>query len=295
MQENLPLEWLFIVNTGSGSNNANSYIQMIKDFFSKKTASFYIHLLPQNFTIAEVSSKIDELTPKKVVAVGGDGTVNMLANILAGKDIPLGILPGGSANGMARELGIPESPPEALEIINTGVIRHLDRICINDKYFCLHLSDLGLNAKLIKYFDEGKLRGKLGYSKVILKTLLRRKKIYASIRTGDNVRNEIAYMIVLANASMYGTGAVINPDGKPDDGSFEAIIVRNLSFIALFKMLFKPGLFDPKHIEIFSCTSVEIMTTRPSEFQVDGEYLGKQSKVHARIQPAVVKMIVPRN
>lgn len=101
-------------------------------------------------------------------------------------------------------------------------------------------------------------------------------------------------MVALANATKYGTGAVINPEGKIDDGLFEVIIIRRLSFAALLKMLFKPGLFDPKKIEIFHCTSVEINTSRNVHFQIDGEYKGKVKNISASILPKSVKMILPK-
>ncbi len=77
---------------------------------------------------------------------------------------------------MAKELNIPVIPEEALQVIENGEIKRCDAIKINEKDICLHLSDIGINAQLIKYFDEGKLRGKLGYAKVILKTLWHYKK-----------------------------------------------------------------------------------------------------------------------
>ena len=251
-------------------------------------------MLPEKFDLKEIRNKIATVKPENVIAVGGDGTVTMLANILAGKNIPLGILPGGSANGMAKELGIPEAPADALNIIRKGFIKNLDLIQINEN-FCLHMSDLGLNARLIKYFDEGKLRGKLGYGKVIIRTLWHHEKMYVTVRTGETEVKRVAYMVVFANARMYGTGAVINPEGKPDDGMFEVIIVRKLSVIALLKMLFRPGMFNPKHIEILSCTSAGITTTKNIHFQVDGEYIGKVNKVRAVIQPGIIKMILPGN
>ena len=294
MQENPSLKYLFIVNPGSGNKDADSWSKEIGEFFKEEKDDFDIYQLPEKFDLKEIKNKIASVEPENVIAVGGDGTVTMLANILAGKNIPLGILPGGSANGMAKELGIPETPAEALAIIKEDFIKNLDLIKINDD-LCLHMSDLGLNARLIKYFDEGKLRGKIGYAKVIVRALWHNEKMYVTIRTGDAEVKRVAYMVVFANARMYGTGAVINPEGKPDDGLFEVIVVRKLSVIALLKMLFRPGMFNPKHIEIFSCSSAGITTTQNIHFQVDGEYIGRVNKVRAVIQPGIIKMILPKN
>ena len=145
----------------------------------------------------------------RIVAVGGDGTVTLIAKQLLGTDIIMGILPAGSANGMAKELNIPEVPEQALDIIVNGTIKCCDVIKINDNEISLHLSDFGLNARLVKYFDEGTLRGMWGYSRMVFKVLWSKKLMNAHI-IADNLDLETnAYMVVIANASKYGTGALL--------------------------------------------------------------------------------------
>ena len=293
MQEKKSIKYLFVVNPGSGRNSAGSLKTVINDFFKETAELFEIYILPENFDIKNIKDKIKESNPKSVIAVGGDGTVTMLANILAGTETLLGILPAGSANGMAKELEISVDPTEALKIIRSGNVKACDLIKINDQDYCLHLSDLGLNAHLIKYFDEGKLRGKLGYGLVIIKTLWYKQKMQVIIRTKEGEIRRNAFMVALANARMYGTGAVINPEGKLDDGMFEVIIVRRLAVGALLKMLFKPGIFNPKKIEVVSCTSAQITTMQRMHFQIDGEYKGRVRFVKAVINPGAIKIILP--
>jgi YegS/Rv2252/BmrU family lipid kinase len=295
MLQNIRLEYLFVINSGSGSRDHHYRDEKIRTFLEDHNISDGIYMLPEHFDIKQIKDHVLEINPVKVIAVGGDGTVTMMANVVSGTDIALGIIPGGSANGMAKELGIPENIDEALMIIAAGVQSPVDLIKINNNDLCLHLSDIGLNAHLIKHFDEGKLRGKLGYALVIIKTLWRKQKMSVVIHTNDKQVKREAFMVALANATMYGTGAVINPEGRIDDGLFEVIIVRRLSFAALLKMLLKPGLFNPKHIEIVPCTSVEISTSRKVHFQIDGEYKGKIKDITAFILPKSVKMILPKS
>lgn len=293
MQEINSLKYLFVVNPGSGRNTAESWTGVIKEFFKESKDRYHIFLLTDKPDAREIKKQITSLSPLNVIAVGGDGTVAMLATILAEKNIPLGILPGGSANGMAKDLGIPENAEDALQIIKKGFVKKCDLIKINDRDYCLHMSDLGLNAHLIKHFDEGKVRGKFGYGLVILKTLWHKEKMQVIIRTKETEVWRNAFMVVLANARMYGTGAVINPEGTRDDGVFEVIIIRRLSLGSLLKMLLKPGMFNPHKIEIISCTSVKITTVRSVHFQIDGEYKGKTKNVDAVIQPGAVRLILP--
>ena len=294
MLQNTRSEYLFVINSGSGSRDHHIRDEKIKAFLEEHNISEGIYMLPEHFNIKQIKDHVLKINPVKVIAVGGDGTVTMMANVVSGTDITLGIIPGGSANGMAKELGIPENIEEALTVITTGVQKSVDLIKINNNDLCLHLSDIGLNAHLIKHFDEGKLRGKLGYALVIIKTLWRKQKMSVLIHTNNQQVKREAFMVALANATMYGTGAVINPEGRIDDGLFEVIIVRRLSFAALLKMLLKPGLFNPKQIEIIPCTSVEISTSRNVHFQIDGEYKGKIKNITASILPKSVKMILPK-
>lgn len=287
------LQFLFIVNNGSGTNQSTSWNNVINDFFIGKDETFKIYNLPEKIETRQIKDHIAKEQPVNVIAVGGDGTVSMLANMLAGSNIALGILPAGSANGMARELGIPENPQDALKIIVEAKIKHCDLIRINGNKYSLHLSDIGLNAQLIKYFDEGKLRGKLGYALVILKTLWHKEKMQVIIKTKDVEVRRNAFMVVLANATKYGTGAVINPHGNLEDGLFEVIIIRKLALGSLLKMLLKPGIFNPKKIEIIPSTSAVITMVKKTHFQIDGEYQGEISKVNAEICEGILKIIEP--
>lgn len=283
---------LFVINAGAGPDEI-SWQDIISNYFTEKELQIEYYILNKSPDFNALKDHIKNSGAKKIVAVGGDGTVTMVAKFVAGTGMALGILPAGSANGMAKELNIPEDAKAALSIIENGIISPCDAIKINGKEICLHLGDIGLNAQLIKYFDEGKLRGKWGYARVILKTLLRSKKMELSIFTKGKEIVAAAFMVVLANASKYGTGAVINPEGILDDGEFEVVLVRKLSFTELLKMLFKPGKFDPDKIEIFHATAVKIRTKRKVHFQIDGEYMGKVNTIEADILKHYIDVILP--
>ncbi|MEP7164852.1 MAG: diacylglycerol kinase family protein [Ferruginibacter sp.] len=291
MNGNSDLKLLFVINPVAGSNNS-SWQDIIIKYFTGKSFQLDFYTLEENPGIEKLKRHIGELKPDRVIAVGGDGTVTMLARLIAGSNMALGILPSGSANGMAKELNIPEVPEEALAIIENAHVKCCDAIRINDSEICLHLSDIGLNAQLIKYFDEGKLRGKWGYARVILKTLWRKRKMQVNIkRKNDEIRRD-AFMIVLANASKYGTGAVINPEGKLDDGLFEVVVVRKLALSELLKMFFRPQPFNPHKIEVFHATTMKIATRKKVHFQIDGEYKGKINKIEAVILPHYINVIL---
>ena len=237
--------------------------------------------------------QITEHKPDCVVAVGGDGTIKLVASALLDTNILLGALPAGSANGMARELGIPPDIQGSLAVLLNGERRAMDVVMVNDDDLCLHLADIGLNAQLVQHYEKNNLRGKFGYLLSVLNVLQKRRLLRVSVTVGDECVQRAAFMVVLANARMYGTGAVINPDGSPFDGQFEVVIFRRLSFWEIVKLFWRYKPFDPKQIEIFPATSVSIDTHRRVYFQVDGEYRGRVSTLKADIKPGALTMLVP--
>lgn len=286
---------LFVINPNSGGKNKQDFETQIKAYFEKLSHDvLYYHLSGNNDEVG-IKKEIDVFGPQKVVAVGGDGTVNLVAKVIMGSDINMGIIPGGSANGMAKELTLPTVFTDMMTLIMEGEAKRADIIKINENDICLHLSDIGLNARLIKYFEEGNMRGKLGYAKVALKVLWRKQNIQVVIKSADNIIRRNAFMVVLANASKYGTGAVINPEGSLYDGFFEVVIIRQLAIFDILKMWFKPKPFNKKNIEIIKATSVHIMTGHKVHFQVDGEYKGKVKEVKAEILPKQLNLIVPKD
>ena len=216
----------------------------------------------------------------------------MVADLLKETSTPLGILPAGSANGMAKELGIPVTINEALDVIVNGTAKPIDIIRINEEHACIHLSDVGLNAKLVKYFEQSGGRGMWGYGRAILRVLREKRKLRVTLEVnGEKIKRE-AYMVALCNARMYGTGANINPEGDVADGKFEIVIVRKLNLIEIFKSIFTELSFRPENIEIFSTTAAQITLQRKSYFQIDGELMDKTTRINARILPSVLKVML---
>jgi diacylglycerol kinase (ATP) len=293
MQPDRPLKFLFAINPVSGGKSKNNWKEAITDYFKSRPHPVETYLLMGKNDADQLTNKIKQLKPDRVIAVGGDGTVNMVARILLGTGIPMGILPAGSANGLAKELRLPEDPKMALEVAETGNVREMDVLKINKNIISLHLADIGLNAQLVKYFEEDNWRGKLGYAKVLLKTLWRKQQIKVTIQTDEGTLMRKAYMVVIANSKTYGTGAVINPIGKIDDGKFEIVIVRRLAVSELLKMIFNHQRYNPDKVEIMRCARLILKSKHPAYFQSDGEYIGKESHIQAEVIHGQLSIIQP--
>jgi diacylglycerol kinase (ATP) len=295
MEDLTCLKILFVLNPDAGAKNKSGWESEIRDYFKDAPHVAEIYILKDKDDTGSIKYWIEKLGVTRVVAVGGDGTVTLLAKVLYGMDIKMGIIPAGSANGMAKELGIPLGPKEALDVIINGITKSCDLIKINDSEMSIHLSDFGLNARLIKYFDENVLRGMWGYARMVFKVLWRKTLMEAHIIAENVDVTTKAYMVVIANATKYGTGALINPGGNLGDGSFEIIIFRKFPVWQLLKMLISYKKFNPESVEIFKTKTATITTRKKTHFQVDGEYKGKIDKVVAEILPSKLNILAPKN
>ncbi|WP_375417562.1 diacylglycerol/lipid kinase family protein [uncultured Hymenobacter sp.] len=289
-----PLRYLFFVNSGSGSAGKSDWEKTIGDYFAALPHSAEVLTLSGPDPAAGLREQVASRRPDCLVAVGGDGTVKLVAELALAADLPLGILPAGSANGMARELSLPLPPAEALAVVTGGQEKAVDVLYLNGTDLCLHLSDIGLNAQLVRHAQRRSWHGLLGYARAAFWSVLRRRLMRVRVQTsaGEEVERA-AFMVVLANARVYGTGAAINPDGDVTDGRFEVVILRRLVGRELLKMFWRFRPFDPAVVEIFSTTAVNLDVRRPVDLQVDGEYRGKTTHVDAHIRPGALRVLVP--
>ena len=282
---------LFIINSAAG-NNKTDWEQTILQYFDTKPYTVVIYHLVNPCTREQIQEQIKKHKPNRVIAVGGDGTLKLVTESILNSGLPLGLLPAGSANGMAKELGISTDAEKALDIITHGHINKIDLIRIN-KELCIHLSDIGFNAFVVKTFETFNKRGMWSYIKAALRVLFRHRHMEVTIAGNKQTVKRNAAMVVIANATKYGTGAVINPNGKLDDGLFEIIVIKKISFSEIIKMMITHKDFDPRKTELFTTSGVEMRSKHHVHFQVDGEYLGKIYSLKAECLPGALQMIVP--
>lgn len=290
MEENRSnIKLLFIINPGSGSGEIN-FSEVITQYFSDKQDDFELYELSTSCSIEKIKAVIKKSKADRVIAVGGDGTLKLVAECLLETETPIGIIPAGSANGMARELGIPTDILQALDLTITGTPKKIHAIIVNGD-LCIHLADIGFNAYLVKKFDALPQRGMLGYAKAAWQALWSHHKMYVEFKIKDKLISAEAAMVVIANATMYGTGVKINPDGQLDDDLFEVILVKEYSIMEILKIRFTNRRFNPKNIESFQTSHLSIKTKHKAHFQVDGEYRGKVNGVKAHIIAEAVNII----
>ena len=284
------LKLLFILNPGSG-NGETDFKAAIQEYFAELEHQYEIYELPEDCSTEQIKARITAAAADRVVAVGGDGTVKLVAQCLLHSKVPIGIIPAGSANGMAKELGISVDVTEALDTVVKGSPKQIHAVVVNDE-LCIHLSDIGFNAYIIKKFDDLPQRGMKGYARAAWHALWNHHKMDVTIKIkGEEIRSEAA-MVVIANATMYGTGVKINPEGSLEDDVFEVILVKNYNVLEILKSRFTNLPFNPKSIETFRTDKLVIKSKHRAHFQVDGEYQGKVNTISAHIITDAIQVIV---
>ncbi|XOV95332.1 MAG: diacylglycerol/lipid kinase family protein [Bacteroidota bacterium] len=240
----------------------------------------------------KIREKIQSKKFSRVIAVGGDGTIALVAQELIDKEISLGILPAGSANGLAAELSIPMQMSDALEKAINGKANPFDLIKINDKWHVLHMADFGLNASLVKRYQSDDHRGLFGYAISGLKEIPN----LISTNSFELKMKELTHtldssFVIIANARRYGTGIEVNPDGKTGDGKFEICCLQSLSFENYLKQFIEKKEFELNPFKIFSTDQAYIRLREKADFQIDGEYIGELDEFKIEILKGAVKVI----
>jgi len=234
-----------------------------------------------------------------VVAVGGDGTVNEVVCGLANSGVPLGIVPAGSGNGLAREFGIPMKMKEACRTLIQGRTRVVDVGKIENRFF-LGTAGVGYDALTVRIFEEkwGSRRGLLPYFHVAFTGFLEYKAHQVTLKFNDHQITVLPLLVTAANTTQFGGGAVIAPQARPDDGLLDICIIHDLSFLKAFfhwPKLFSGRIDRLPQWEVYRTDSLEISSDFPLPVHVDGEPIAESTHVHIKLLPGALQIRVPED
>jgi YegS/Rv2252/BmrU family lipid kinase len=231
-----------------------------------------------------------------VVAWGGDGTVNEVATALAFRQASLAVVPGGSGNGLARELGIPRDPSAALTIALGQQSRVIDCGELDGRLF-VNVAGIGLDARVAHEFAAHGLvrRGFLRYIEITARELIRFEADEHTVLAGRDVIRQRALIVAIANARQYGNGALIAPDARIDDGKLAIVAIADRPLwqtMVHVPRLFTGGIASVPGVWTRHATEAEIVATRPMLYHVDGEPFRGGTSMRARAHPAALRVKV---
>ncbi|MBN2481195.1 MAG: YegS/Rv2252/BmrU family lipid kinase [Bacteroidales bacterium] len=286
---------VFIINPIAGIRQKDGIIEVIQQSFQKEPYQIYITERSGNafeITKEKIGEKYD-----RIVAVGGDGTVNEVASALVGSDCKLGIIPAGSGNGLARYLRIPVNIPDALAVINNYKTRKIDAGIVNHRYFFCTCGT-GFDASVGKVFAKDSRRGMISYLRATIHQYVHYSPKSYILKISRKKIKLDAFMVTFANAGQFGNNAYIAPNALIDDGMLDLCILRPFprsSTITLGLRLFFKNIDQSPYLEVMRIkkASLKRKGKKKVTLHTDGEPLTFHKKLKVGIVPGAVTVMVP--
>jgi diacylglycerol kinase (ATP) len=248
---------------------------------------------PENLTRIIAGKAADV---RAVIVAGGDGTLNAAAQGLIDTGLPLGILPMGTANDLARTLAIPTDLDAAAQIIAEVRLRRIDIGMANGLPF-FNVASIGFGVDLTRALTRDSKRrwGTLGYATAALRTLRRMRPFTAHIIQGDDVHISRTVHLAVGNGRHYGGGMTIAGDADIDDHRLDVFSLEVSSVWKLIRLL--PALRSGRHdawteIRTLAGKEIEIYTKRPRSVNLDGE-IRTRTPARFLVRPGAIAVFAP--
>lgn len=286
---------VFIVNPISGFVKRKLNERIIEQHLDKSQYDYQILFTEFPGHAIELSRNAAQNGVDIVVAVGGDGSVNEVTRGILGTDTVLGIIPFGSGNGLAHYLHIPFQVGRAIHVINSGKIREIDTLSVNNKV-CVSIAGVGFDALVAKKYEEIKSRGFHSYFKIILQEYIKYKPKKYKLNIDGKKMAVKALFISFANSNQFGYNAYIAPHAEIDDGLIDVCIIKKIplaQLIFLANLLFLKKIEKTKYIQIIQGAEIRLKRKKEKPVNIDGEYFKLSKKLHIEINPKSLKVIVP--
>jgi len=262
-----------VINQYAGHGKGEKAVDLVIPFLKKRG-----HTVEYSFTnrpghATELASKASLDGFDLVVAVGGDGTVNEVAQGLIGTDTPMGIIPMGSGNGLARELKISMNMHKSTRTLVEGENLQLDVCKLNDQRF-LCTSGIGFDAMIAYKMSKAASRGFLKYVQLVIQESIFFKPLDVKMTIDGVAIEKPVFLITFANASQFGNNAFIAPGASMTDGLIDVVVVRK--FAKIWMPVFAVALFSkliPKlpFVDCYKARQIELQLADTPHYHFDGE------------------------
>ncbi len=243
----------------------------------------------------ELATAAAGLGARLVISWGGDGTLNEVASALAFGNVPLGLVPAGSGNGFARELGVAPRPERAIADAIGAEPRTIDVGEVDDRLF-FNVAGFGFDAYVAAEFDKrvGR-RGFTGYVAIAARALVNYVPQNYRITTAEGCTASRAVLVTIANSAQFGSGARIAPRALLDDGLLDLVVVeerRRWRTVCHVPRLFNGTVERMPGCSIRHIRQATIESDQPMAFHVDGEPVRGGARANVRVHPAALRVAV---
>jgi YegS/Rv2252/BmrU family lipid kinase len=270
-----PRRHLLLVNPSAGGGRARSRLPAVERALGAHGVDFRV------VTTTDLAHACDQARGAAAagevpVVMSGDGLVGKIGGVLAGGDVPLGIIPGGRGNDLARVLGIPTEPEGAAAVIAAGETRRIDVGEANGERF-LCIASCGFDSDANRIANEARaVKGPLVYAYAALRALAQWKPARFTVTADGTERSFSGYSVAVANSKAYGGGMFVAPDALLDDGLLDVVTTADVSkrrFLAALPKVFKGEHIAEEQVETYRAAEVEVSADRPFAVFADGEHI----------------------
>jgi YegS/Rv2252/BmrU family lipid kinase len=229
------------------------------------------------------------------VVMSGDGLIGQVGGVLAQSEVPLGIIPGGRGNDLARVLGIPAEIEGAVEVLAAGRERRIDVAEVNGHRF-LGIASCGLDSQANRIANEAELiGGHLVYLYAGLRTLAAWRPARFTVTLDGESREFNGYSVAAANNKAYGGGMFLAPHALLDDGRLDVVMIDDipkLRYLANLPKVFKGTHVEKEGVTVLRAVEVEIRADRPFAVYADGDHLADLPAT-VSVLPRALSVIAP--
>lgn len=285
---------LAIVNPAAGKGTGAKIAARLVTELADAGLSVDMVTTPGPGEAARLASSAVEDGYERVIAVGGDGTANEVANGLVDTDVALGLYPIGSGNDFARALGYPRKRSTVAAFLRTARERRIDVGEVNGRVF-LNVAGVGIDGHVAeRVIASSRVVGpRLGYVVGSIVSIATYRPRVMRVRIDGTARAGKHLMVVAANGTHFGSGMRVAPDAKLDDGLLDIVVGGDLgtwsSLVALAK-LYRGTHVDGRTILAFKAASLEVDFDAPQPMEADGE-ASRTSGLKIRVRPRALTVL----
>lgn len=290
------MKTLFLVNPLAGKvKDPEQVTSLIQSAYQKAGQSCEVQSI--NFDELDLMmAEIRSSSFQRIFAVGGDGTINAVASRLIGSDKAMGVIPGGSGNGLGRHLGMSVQMEKAIEEAPRLIEQKVDTGLFGGHAF-VNLAGIGLDAAVAQGFSQAKSRGLLPYIQESAKGLLKRKSVDLSIQVGEEWQHFQGVIgVTVANGTQWGFDAKIAGGASLTDGLLDVRVIHRFPLVAtppILMRLFTGTLQDSNYVTSFKTSALHIHAAPLDWIQVDGEPQPAPEELTAKVIPQSLKLLAP--
>lgn len=286
---------LAIINPISGIGSKGPIPGLIANAFAKHPHELFITYSQRNGHARELAANAVKENYDCVIAVGGDGTVNEIAQSLRYTDVVLGIIPKGSGNGLGRALNLPLTTSKALDVIKAGHIRTIDCCEADGKpFFCT--CGLGFDAEVSDKFAQINRRGPISYAFAMIDGFLKNEPQKYRLTIDGKSFEEKAFLVTCANAPQYGNNAYIAPLANLEDGKIDVVVIRPFNPIEapqLALQLFTKRINSNSNLDTYKAEHLIIERETEGIMHLDGDPVMFGKRIEIQTYGRSLKVFAP--